>query len=77
MSTIELKKRIKGYIDQADDRMLHILNAIIQADMEEQYTLSEEQKDELDKRLQFHQENPGSGRSWAAVKADLEAKYDL
>ena len=32
METIHLKERIKIYIEQADERMLKIINAIIEAD---------------------------------------------
>ncbi|MBD2593033.1 addiction module protein [Nostoc spongiaeforme FACHB-130] len=34
-------------------------------------TLSEEQKQELDRRLELHQQNPNRGSSWEQVKQRL------
>lgn len=48
MSTrTELKDRIENYLEYADQRILKIINAIIQADIEER-GLSQSQKDILD-----------------------------
>ncbi|WP_242203631.1 hypothetical protein [Aestuariivivens insulae] len=37
--------------------------------------LTQEIKDLLDERLDSHKANPGAGRSWDAIKADLDKKY--
>jgi putative addiction module component (TIGR02574 family) len=34
-------------------------------------TLSQEQREELDRRLADHEANPGAGRSWDEVRARL------
>ena len=39
------------------------------------FELTESQKEELDRRIQSFQENPGAGRTWEEIKAEyLESK---
>ena len=37
--------------------------------------LTDEQKQELDRRLEYSLAHPGSGRPWEKVMDELEAKY--
>lgn len=74
MDTIQIKERIKKYIEQADERMLKIINAIIEADENE---ISDSQKVILEERLKYHQENPREGKTWDEVQDSLKEKYDL
>ena len=37
--------------------------------------LTQEQKDELDHRLEFSLSHPGAGRPWKEVMDELDAKY--
>ena len=41
------------------------------ADEPEAWELTQEQKDELDRRLAAHKDNPKAGSSWNEVKAHL------
>ena len=41
------------------------------ADEPDAWELTQEQKDELDRRLAAHKDNPKAGSSWAEVKASL------
>ena len=72
MDTIQLKERIKNYIEQADERVLKIINAIIEADENE---VSDQQREILDARLNYHQENPEEGKIWDEVQDSLREKY--
>ncbi|MBD1433923.1 addiction module family protein [Sphingobacterium sp. DN00404] len=76
MSTIELKKHIKNYIDTADERMLRIFNAIIESESENDLVFRDH-KEELDLRLHLHEENPTAGKEWSAVKDSLQKKYGI
>ena len=71
MESIEIKNRIRKYIEHADDRILRIINAIIETDENE---LSESHREILDERLKAHQKNPGEGKSWEEVKSSLKKK---
>jgi len=74
METKEIKKRIRDYIEHADDRILRIMNAIIDTEENE---LSQAQKKILDERLKYHKENPEEGKSWEEVKSVLNKKYGV
>ena len=71
METKEMKERIRDYIEHADDRILRIINAIIDTEENE---LSQAHKDILDARLKYYQENPEDGISWEEVKSRLNRK---
>ena len=36
--------------------------------------VTQAQRDELDRRLQAHRDNPGEGASWAQVKASIKQR---
>lgn len=59
MQIDELRKQIHGYIDQADDRFVNLVHAMMMADLDEEtFEISEETKKLLDDRLQAHQQYP-------------------
>ena len=76
-TNLELKNRIKKYIDTADDQMLKIFNAIIDSQTNSDFQLSDEEKNILDQRLKFHQENPNDGKSWEEIKDALKVQYGI
>lgn len=67
-TTLDLKNRIKNYIENADERILKIINAIIET---EEQGLSQSHKEIIDQRLKFHKENPSDGRTWEEIKASM------
>ncbi|MGA9589632.1 MAG: addiction module protein [Salegentibacter sp.] len=72
MDTVALKDRIKKYIEHADDRMLKIINGIIEANENE---VSDPQKKILEERLKYHQANPQEGKTWDEARDSLKEKY--
>ena len=77
-TTLELKNRIKKFVETADERILKIFNAIIDSESDsEDFVLSQEQKNILGQRLKFHEDNPSDGKTWDEVKDSLKAKYGL
>lgn len=62
-----LKKKIKQYIDEADDRVLNIFNAIIDKE-NEHLAWDDPVENILKKRLKYHIENPSDGKSWDKLK---------
>lgn len=74
METIEIKTRILKFVEHADERMLRIFNAIIEAEENE---LPQSHKDILDERIKFHRENPNDGKDWEEVKNSLKEQYGL
>lgn len=76
-TTLDIKKRIHDFVDQADERILRIFNAIISTEESELEGLSSEHKIIIDERLQEHKENPTSGKSWIDVKQELKKEYEI
>lgn len=75
MNTIQLREELHEFINKADDRLLNLMYALIRADIkEEQYELSEAQKQLLEERLAAHEANPTSGSTWEEVKARIQKK---
>ncbi len=76
MKPSDIKTRIHSYIDQADDRMLRIFNAIIDSESID-YDISKEEKKILGRRLQQHLGNPEEGKLWTEVRGLLKVKYGV
>ena len=75
MSTTDIRKELHTYINKADDRMLHLLYAMVQADMDEDdHKLTEDHKRVLDERLDDHMASPQSGATWEEVKSRIESR---
>ena len=76
-SSIQLRKKIHDFIDQADDKMLQIFNAIISNENSDEKGLTKEHREILDKRLEEHQYNPESGKPWTEVVNERKKEYGL
>ena len=76
-SSIQLRKKIHDFIDQADDKMLQIFNAIISNENSDEKGLTKEHREILDKRLEEHQYNPESGKPWTEVVNELKKECGL
>ena len=69
MDTIELKKNIHRFVDQADERILRIINAIIEAETQEGHpAVPQWFYEELDKRRERHQKGESKSSTWEEVK---------
>lgn len=77
MATVDLKKNVLDYVNNADDRLLRMIKALVESyrETDEHPELSEAHKKILDQRLADHKENPDSGRDWPEVRSELRAKY--
>ncbi|UGU14720.1 addiction module family protein [Sinomicrobium kalidii] len=75
-TSIDLRNRIKKYIEHADERILKIFNAIIETETEEP-GLTPSHKEIIDIRLKHHRENPTDGKDWDDIKASLKQQYGL
>ena len=72
MNTIQIREELHDFINKADDRILNLIYAMVQADMkEESDQLSDVHKKLLDERLKAHKSNSSSGSSWQEVKSRI------
>lgn len=74
MDTLELKNRIKDYIDKADERMLRIIHETIENDQRE---IPQSHKEVLQERLKYHEEHPEEGLTWREVRETMKRRYGL
>jgi len=71
MGTAIIREKLHDYIGRADDRLLNLIYAMMQADLDE-LELNEKQELTLDKRIASHQENPSAGSKWEDVKERIK-----
>lgn len=78
---IEIKERIQKSINQADDKLLRMIDTLIEIyqsdDTNEKFGLTESECRLLDERLKFHKENPSNGKSWDELKDVLQQQHGL
>lgn len=73
----DIRRRIHEFIDLADDRILHILNAIIITEQEIQPSVPEAFYRELDKERERHIKGESLSYSWEEVKSKLIKTHGL
>lgn len=75
MGTTQLREELHEFINKADERLLNLLYAMVQADMkEDDYQLSAAHQKILDERIAAHESNPTSGSSWEEVKSRIKGR---
>jgi putative addiction module component (TIGR02574 family) len=73
MGTHQIRELLHEYINNADERLINLMYAMVQADMnEDDYELNATHKKILDERIAAHEANPASGSSWNEVKARIK-----
>ena len=70
MTTTEIRKELRQYINKADSRFIQMVYAMMKADEEgdENFVLSELQKNELDARVKRHKSGESKSYGWEEVK---------
>ena len=68
MRTTQIKQQLHNYIDSAEDKKLKAIYTLLEDDITEGYQFSEDQKQELDRRYNDHQN--GIGKSYDRDEID-------
>lgn len=68
MDTIEIRKDIHRFVDEADERLLKIIYAIIQAEESEEPSVPEFFYKELDERREKHKSGESKSFTWEEVQ---------
>jgi putative addiction module component (TIGR02574 family) len=75
MGTPQIRELLHEYINKADERLINLMYAMVQADLaEDDYELSSAHKQILDKRISAHEANPLSGSGWEEVKTRIKSQ---
>ena len=71
MTILDLKKSVLTYIDNADERLLKLIQALAesyQKDAQEDFILSKEQYEMIDRRREAHLKGESKSFTWEQVK---------
>ncbi|WP_246997902.1 addiction module protein [Arenibacter sp. F26102] len=70
MASIDLRNTVREYIDKADIRLLKMIKALVESyqNDEQEFTLSEEQYQMIDKRKEAHVNEESNSLTWEQVK---------
>lgn len=71
MSTIDIKKELHEYIEDADDRLLKLIYGMIIADKQGN-DIPEWHNTIIEKHLEKHKQNPNDAISWEELKMSIE-----
>jgi len=69
MRTAQIKQQLHDYIDSAENKKLKAIYTLLENDIAEDYQLSQEQKDELDRRYADHINGIGRTYTWEETVA--------
>ena len=73
MVTSQIWELLHEYTNKADERLINLMYAMVQADMkEDDYELSTTHKKILDERISDHEANPLFGSSWLEAKTRIK-----
>ncbi len=74
MTNIQLRQKLHQFIDKAEDRKLKAIYTIIENDIEQSSLLTDEQKAELDKRLEEYIQGKGKNYSLKSAMNRIRRK---
>ena len=77
MEAINLRKKIIGIVQDADESYLKKLDEFISMSQNASFVLSDDQKAELDKRRERHLSGESKSYSWQEVKQNLIENHGL
>jgi len=64
MRTTQIRQQLHDYIDAAEDKKLKAIYTLLENEISDDYSLSAEQKEELDRRYADHQNGIGKTYTW-------------
>ncbi|MGC4129565.1 MAG: addiction module protein [Bergeyella sp.] len=79
-ATVDLKKRLHDFIDQADERILRILDGIANAENQSETQdsdIPDWHKKILDERLESYHKNPDNVKSFDTLLKSKREKYKI
>ncbi|MHA6281252.1 addiction module protein [Salinimicrobium sp. CAU 1759] len=76
MNSTELKNKVQEYVDTADVKLLRMIKALVETyqSEEQEFSLSEEQYQMIDKRREAHSNGFSKSLSWEEVKEKARKK---
>jgi putative addiction module component (TIGR02574 family) len=75
MTTTVIKNKLHNYIDNAEQKKLKAIYTMLESEIEATSMLSEEQKKELDFRLDEYMKGKSKSYSWDEAIKKIKAKH--
>jgi hypothetical protein len=72
MNTVTIRKELQEYLKNADERFIHLVYGMMQADKSSDYSLNELERKELDKRISRHKKGESKSYNWEELKAQIQ-----
>jgi hypothetical protein len=72
MGAAQIREELHQFINQADERVLNLIYGMMKADSEN--LLTDEQQDDLDKRIARHKKGESKSYSWSEARAQIEKR---
>ena len=69
MRTAEIKQKLHEYIESAEDKKLKAIYTLLETDIAHEFTFTDEQKKELDKRYDDYMNGVGEIYTWEETVA--------
>ncbi len=69
MGMAQIRQQLHSYIDSAEEKKLKAIYTLLEAELTDDYKLTEEQKAELDQRFENHQNGLGRTYTWEETVA--------
>ncbi len=80
MENVIIKEKLREYIDTGDEKLLKLMYVVAKeySETEDEYELSDEQIQELDRRREMRLSGQSKGYSWSDAKKVItgEKKFD-
>jgi putative addiction module component (TIGR02574 family) len=74
MTNIQLRQKLHHFIDNAEEKKLKAIYTMVESDIEQKSLLSDEQKSELDRRLEEYMQGKGKSYSLKSAMSRIRKK---
>lgn len=72
MGVAQIREELHQFINRADERILNLIYGMMRADLEG--SLTEEQQQDLDKRIARHKSGESKSYTWSEGRAKIEKR---
>ncbi|MEP7170156.1 MAG: addiction module protein [Bacteroidota bacterium] len=74
MTNIQLRQKLHRFIDTAEEKKLKAIYTIVESDIEQKSLLTDEQKSEIDQRLEEYMQGKGKNYSLKSAMNRIRKK---
>jgi putative addiction module component (TIGR02574 family) len=76
MGVAQIREELHQFINQADERILNLIYGMMKADSDKDILTNEQQQD-LDKRIDRHKKGESKSYTWSEARAQIEKGHEF